>query len=108
MLLFDYKNNIIEPLLTKNNSDIPKIDKIAFIQKDKQIRKLSQVGYRLLNFIFYSHLFFSDCLWYISKEFKENYSSINMSYIEILITDWNLLKEALFEKCITVIQIFLN
>ena len=104
MLLSEYKNKIIDPLLNANNYGIPKIDKITFIQKDKIIRNLSQVGYRLLNLIFYSHIFFSDCLGNV----KNNYSFDNMSYIDILVIDWNLLKEALFEKGITVIQIFLN
>ena len=108
MLLADYKKDIIEPILNKNNYGISKLDKITFIQKDKKIRKLSQVGYRLLNFIFYSHLFFSECLGYIDNKSKEKYSYENMSYIDIIITDWNLLKEALFEKGITIIQIFLN
>ena len=36
-----------------------KIDE-DFLKKDnKQIRNLSQVSYRLLNFILYSHLFFA-------------------------------------------------
>ena len=108
MLLSNYRNKIIEPILNKSNFGIPKIDKITFIQKNKKIRKLSQVGYRLLNYIFYSHLFFSNCLGYINDEFKEKNSFENMSYIYILSTDWNLLKQALFEKGITVIQIFLN
>ena len=108
MLLSDYKNKKIEPILNKNNFGMPKIDKITFIQKNKKIRKLSQIGYRLLNFIFYSHLFFSDCLGYINDDFKEKNSFENMPYIYFLSTDWNLLKQALFEKGITVIQIFLN
>ena len=87
---------------------IPKIDKITFIQKNKNIRNRSQVCYRLLNFIFYSHLFFCDCLGYMDKSFKDKILNEKMSLIEILITDWNLLKDALFEKGITVIQIFLN
>ena len=108
MLLLDYKNKIIEPLIKNINYGISKIDKITFIQKDKKIRNLSQVGYRLLNYIFYSHLFFSDCLGYITNEFKEKYLYDNMSYIEILKADWELLKDALFNKGITIIQIFLN
>ena len=51
MLLSEYKSKIIDPILQKNNYGIPKIDKITFIQKNKKIRKLSQAGYRLLNFV---------------------------------------------------------
>ena len=108
ILLSDYKNKIVDPILNKSTYGIPKIDKITFIQTNKKIRKLSQVGYRLLNFIFYSHLFFSECLGYVNNEFKEKNSFENIPFIFMLLTDWNLLKQALFEKGITIIQIFLN
>ena len=96
---------------------IPKMDKITFKLKDKKIRNLSQVAYRLLNFIFYSHIFFSDCLGFIHSEDKINllFDEINenneikkMTFIEILKLNWKLLEEALFEENISVIQIFLN
>ena len=108
MLLSEYKEKIIEPLLKNKSCGISKIDKITFIQKNKKIRNLSQVGYRLLNFILYSHLFFSDCLGYINNDFKEAYLYDNMSYLEIIKNNWELLKDALFNKGITIIQIFLN
>ena len=74
-LLSEYKKEVIDPLL-KKKYETPKnqkIDKITFIQKNKIIRNLSQIGYRLLNFIFYSHLYFSDCLGYINLEIKKNF-----------------------------------
>ena len=108
MLLSEYKEKIIEPLLRDKCCGIPTIDKNIFIQKNKKIRNMSQVCYRLLNYIFYSHLFFCDCLGYINKDFKDKYLNDNLTFIEILEIDWNLLKEALFEKGITLIQIFLN
>ena len=108
MLLSDYKDRIISPLLKNIYYGISKIDKITFYQKNKKIRNLSQVGYRLLNYILFSCLFFSDCLGFINKEFKEKYSYDNMNYIEILKINWELLGEALFNKGITIIQIFLN
>ena len=108
MLLDEYKAKFIDQFLKKSNYGIPKIDRITFIQKNKKIRKLSNIGYRLLNFIFYSHIFFSECLEYIKDKSNEKYSYENMPCIEILTINWNLLKEALYEKGITVIQIFLN
>ena len=38
------------------------VRKEYFEKKDKTIRKLSNIGYRLLNFIIYSHLFYSYCI----------------------------------------------
>ena len=108
MLLEDYKNKYIDPLLKKKNYGIPNIDKITFIQKNKKIRNLSQVGYRLLNYILYSHLFFSYCLGYIKDDVKERYLCDNMTFTEILRLNWELLEDSLFNKGITIIQIFLN
>ena len=107
MFLSDYKKTQIDPLLKNSNNGIPKIDKFLFIQKDKKIRKLSQIGYRLLNFILYSHLFFNNC---INSPEKENNMFLieKMNYIQILETNWELLKQALFEKGIPVVQIFIN
>ena len=108
MILSDYKAKVVEPLLNKKFYGISKIDKITFIQKNKKIRNLSQVGYRLLNFIFFSHLFFSDCLGFINNKFKETYLYDNMTYIDIIKINWELLQDALFNKGITIIEIFLN
>ena len=108
MLLSEYEKKYITPLLNKNNYGVPKIDKITFIQKNKKIRKLSQVGYRLLNLIFYSHLYFCDCLGYLDSSLKKKYLFENMNFIDILKINWELLEEALFEKGIPNIQIFLN
>ena len=72
------------------------------------IRKLSQAGYRLLNFILYSHLFYSNCLGYISNENMNKYICDGITCIKMLVINWNLLKDALQSKGIQIIQIFMN
>ena len=108
ILLSDYKTKVIDPLIKTKHYGIAKMDKFMFSQKDKKIRNLSQVGYRLLNYILYSHLFFSYCLGYLNDEFQKKYVSDDMNFIEIIKINWELLEEALFNKGITLIQIFLN
>jgi len=87
--------------------------KIGFEKKDeflkeRKTRKLSKIGYRLLNFIFYSHLFFAKCLEFISdlelKEFQIEEMTINKMIEE----NWNKLNEALKEEYISPIEIFMN
>ena len=73
IILSDYKKNIIDPILKKSRFEINKPSKKRFQNKNQKIRNLSLVGYRLLNFILYSHLFFSICLGYIDKENMKNY-----------------------------------
>ena len=103
-----YIKEIINPILKKENSGLNKIKKILFLSTPKKIRNLSKIGYRLLNFIIYSHLFFANCLDFISDDELNNFLVEDMSCLEIIEKDWNLLKEALNEKSINSIEIFMN
>ena len=107
-LLFQYLNEIIEPIRNKQNYGFNQITNIFFQSKNKKIRNLSQIGYRLLNFICYNYLFFSYCLDYVSEENLNKYLIKNMNILEIIELDWNLLKESLQQKNISSIQIFMN
>ena len=109
MTLDDYIKNIIEPISKEKLSlGFNAIDKEYFEKKDKKIRSLSNIGYRLLNFIVYSHLFFSYCMGKISEEQLNKYLIKNCSILQIIEINWNLLKEALNQKNIDSIQIFIN
>ena len=107
-LLFQYKNEIIERIRNKSTYGFNQITNIFFQSKNKKIRNLSQIGYRLLNFVCYNYLFFSYCLDCISEENMNKYLIKNMNILEIIELDWNLLKESLQQKNISSIQIFMN
>ena len=108
MTLDNYIKNIIEPIIKEKPSlGFNSIDKEYLEEKDKIIRKLSNIGYRLLNFIAYSHLFFSYCMGKISEEELNKYTQ-NCKILQIIEINWNLLKEALNQKNIDSIQIFIN
>ena len=77
--LDQYKKEIIEPILKNSNYGINRISKNTFLKKDKNIRNMSQITYRLLNFLLYNHLFYANCLDYISDEQLKNYLHENMS-----------------------------
>jgi len=106
--LDQYKNEVIEPILNKANFGFNQISMDYFKSQDKDVRKLSIIGYRLLNFISYSHLFFAYCLGYISEENMKQYLIKDMDIIQIIKSDWNLLKESLQKKNVGSIQIFMN
>ena len=107
--LAQYKMEIIDPLLNSCQKGISRITKDEFLDKNKTIRKLSKISYRLLNFILFNHLFFANCLEYIDdKKLKDNFLIQNMNCLEIIQTNWNLLDEALKEKNISSIQSFIN
>ena len=108
MILADYKSKIIDPIIEKSKFGISKISKIMFEDINQKVRKMSIVGYRLLNFILYSHLFYSNCLGFIKNEDMNKYISDGMTCIKMLVTDWNFLKDTLQSKGIQIIQIFMN
>ena len=108
MLLEEYKKKVIEPILNKFKNGLNVVEKEYFLKRNKKVRKLNELGYRILNFILYSHLFFANCLKYISDEDFEKCLVKGMSCIEIIKQDWNFIQDILKQKGIQSIQIFMN
>ena len=108
LLLDEYIKKVIEPIRKSCSFGFNSISRDYFENQKKKVRNLSNIGYRLLNFISYCHLFFSYCLGYIPENNLNKYLIQNMSILKIIQTDWNLLKESLQQKNIGSIQIFMN
>ena len=109
MTLENYKKKVIEPLLYIPKKGLTIVSKAWFLQRNKKIRKLNDLSYRILNFINYSHLFFANCLGYISNADLEKHFLIKgMKCIEIIAKEWELIEEILQQKNIQSIQIFMN
>ena len=108
ILLEDYKKQIVEPLLNKANKGINVVFKEIYLNNNRNVRKLSQIGFRLLNFILYNHLFFANCLNFISFSDLSEKLVIGMNILEIIQINWDLLGEALQQKNILSTQIFIN
>ena len=107
--LDQYKEEVINSIKSSSKKGIFKISKSDFLDKNKSIRKLSKISYRLLNFILFNYLFFSNCLEYIyDEDLKNNFLITGMNCLEIIQTNWNLLEEVLKDKNIFSIQAFLN
>ena len=77
-----------------------------FLKDNKIIRNLSQISYRLLSYILYSHLFFARLLTYSDK--LDKYKPKDMSWGETLNKSFILLKNELLKKGIDSIEIFMN
>ena len=107
MLLEEYKKEI-DTKIENSKFGISKVTKLMFENTHQQVRKLSQIGFRLLNFILYSHLFYANCLGFISNENMKKYVCDGMTCIKMIEINWNLLKDALQSKSIQIIQIFMN
>lgn len=116
---FKDKNKIETDLMTLDNFKQKYIEKYYFTEKgitvvnenylkkdNKVIRNLSQISYRILNFILYSHLFFAR-LYTENKKF-DNFKPKNMDWMDILMECWEQIKSELKKKKITVIEFFMN
>ena len=102
MSLNQFKESKINQLILDERPGVVSVSSHHFKKTNKMIRYIkSQITYRLLNFILYSHLFFSEIM---NKKFKFNLPD-NMNIIDVLEEDWNQLKKALGRRNI---KVFLN
>ena len=85
-----FKQDYIEPLYKKEKG-LNQIDENRLKKEYKIVRNLSQVSYRLLNYILYSHLFFARIIT-DSKEF-ENYLPKGMTWFDTIQESFILLKK---------------
>ena len=105
--------NEVENERNKHFKGFKKVEYSFFINKDKKVRNISNVTYRILNFIFYSYIFYSEKLGYLDKNtlnnfyFSDGNEQIN-SILFILKKDWELLIEELAKRQVNNIQCFLN
>ena len=105
MTLEKFKENYIYNS-QKEEKGIFKIDKNNFKNDDKVVRNLSQVSYRLLNYILYTHLFFSRIIT-DNRKFEE-YLPQGMNFAETLYECWIILKNELSKEGVYSIEKFMN
>ena len=107
MTIEEYKKKYII-----NDKDI-KNEKGVFINTNKNnfkndkkiVRNLSQISFRILNYILYSHLFFARLV--TNKKDFDKYLPKDMSWVETLYECWNILKNELLKENIDSIEKFM-
>ena len=105
MTIRDFEEKYIIPLFKKEKG-LPLINKNYFLKDDKIIRNLSQISFRLLNYILYSYLFFAKL--FTKSNVFDKYKPNDMSWIETLNKSLIILKIELSKKGIDSIEIFMN
>ena len=110
MTLKEFEEKYINKLYERDKGLPSNIDKNFYLRDNKIIRNLSQVSFRLLNFILYSHLFFARI--FTNLERFDSYKPLDnnkvMSWGEILNESFILLKKELSKNGIHSIDIFMN
>ena len=113
MTLEEYEKEYIEKEFEKEKGVFISIDKNGlndFKNDQKIVRQLSQVSFRILNYILYSHLFFARLLTNKNREF-DNYlpkGTKSITWVETLNECWNLLKNELLKENIDSIENFMS
>ena len=97
MLLDEFYNNDVsrqevKELKYKDFKRPMGCSKEIFLRKDN-IRNMGQISYRLLSFIFYSHLFISKILGYISDNDLNMFTIKDLSLFQILEANWDIIQE---------------
>ena len=105
MTLEEFEEKYIKETF-KNEKGVYITDKNNFKNDKKIVRNLSQVSYRLLNYILYTHLFFAKLI--TNKKEIDNYLPKGMKWIETLNECWNILKRELLKENIDSIEEFMN
>ena len=100
-----FKEKYIKKYL-ENGTGVSMVDEENFKKTDKIIRNLSQVSYRLLNFILFSHLFFARL--YTENIKFDSFLPKNISWVDMITKCWELLKEELYKKKINKIELFMD
>ena len=108
MTLEEYKTKVFEPISNKLKSGLNVVKKDYFLKRDKKVRSLNELSYRILNFVIYSHLFFANCMEFIEEDDFKNCLVNEMKCIEIIEKDWYFIEDILKRKGINSIQIFMN
>ena len=112
MLLDEFYNNIV---LKSASDELRYIDRKYAIGCDKKdflkienVRGLSPISFRIVNFILFSHLFIGRVMNFISNDNLNLFKVKDMSIFEALEADWDILNELLKSKKIKYVQIFFN
>ena len=107
MTLEQFKNKYIYKTI-ENEKGVYITDKNSFKNDEKIVRNLSQLSYRLLNYILYSHLFFARLTTKKEKENKfDKFLPKGMNWVDTLNECWNLLKNELLKENIDSIDKFI-
>ncbi len=108
MTLDEYKEKYIQnEKETKGKGVFMNNDKNDFRNDNKIVRNLTQISFRILNYILYSHLFFARLITNKKDNF-DKYLPKGMGWVETLNECWNLIKYELSKLNINSIERFMS
>ena len=106
-LFEDYKREEIDRFLIIQNKGINKNEMNIFPRFDTY-RSMNELGFRILNYILYSALFFSNLIGIINENDLNNYICKDNNCLSCITNNWNIIEKILEEKGIKNIKAFMN
>ena len=108
-MFFDqYKSKYIDKYLKEEPKNIKKENISFFIERKSNVRTLSELSFRILNFILYSHLFASNIIGNLSEESLNKFTHGDFSCFKCIEKNWEIINDILKEKNINNIKLFMN
>ena len=89
MTLDEYKEKVISKRPSLDYKGIRKETKSHYLKNNKLFRNTNELTYRILHFIIFSHLLFSNALDFLTDDQLNSYCVENMNCMEILEKDWS-------------------
>ena len=105
MSLDDFRTNYVIPEFEEEKG-IQKSDEDFFRKDSKIVRSLSQISYRILNYILYSHLLFSKV--YNDTKNLDKYLPDKMTWTQVISECWSMINYELNKLGINSIDLFMN
>ena len=104
----EYKKKYVDNLLPNKGMKKEELDISDFTGRHRKIRKIEELPFRILNFILYSHLLFSNLIGNLSEEDLKSFIPESYTCMEMIEKNWELISKILQEKGVYEIKIFMN
>ena len=109
MFLDEYKRKYVDKYINEQPKGIKKEDADDFSERNQShIRTLDELSFRILNYILYSHLFFSNILDNFNDDEMKLYTHGNFTCFRMIEKNWEIIETILKEKEINNIKSFMN
>ena len=108
IFLDEYKKRYVDKYINQQPKGIKKEETEDFIERKDGVRTLDELSFRLLNFVLYSHIFFSNILENITDDDVKLYTHGDFTCFRTIEKTWEMIENILNEKGINNIKSFMN
>ena len=108
IFLDEYKRRYVDKFINQQPKGIKKEEAEDFLERKDSVRTLDEFSFRFLNFILYSHLFFSNILGNIRDDDLKLYTHGDFTCFRMIEKTWEMMENILNEKGINNIKSFMN